>query len=279
MNFSSWLIGGAARGLVACGGGGSDGAAAPAATVSAVTSDQALSYGKAAVLKVTGTNLNLGMTLTAPGCKVLTEQAGSTASARSYNCLVTVPTSLQLAVASSAGASLYSASLPVPDPQVTLVTSLGTILLELNPTKAPLTVDNFLKYSADGFYSNLTFHRVISSFMIQGGGFSAGPAPKTATYGPIKLESNNGLSNLRGTLAMARTSVADSATSQFFINVVDNTFLDYASAASPGYAVFGKVVDGMTVVDAIRAVPTGVRGGMTDVPLSDVLIVSALQTR
>ena len=163
-----------------------------------------------------------------------------------------------------------------------MLTSKGTVVLELNPALAPLTVDNFLRYTNDGFYANLLFHRVISNFMIQGGGVTPTPKKQTATYAPIKLESNNGLSNVRGSLAMARTGEPDSATSEFFINVVDNLFLNYASAASPGYAVFGKVVQGLDVVDLIRAVPTGTRATdpkYPDFPLTDVVIQSVTQTR
>ncbi|MCF8212240.1 MAG: peptidylprolyl isomerase [Rhodoferax sp.] len=181
-------------------------------------------------------------------------------------------------VATNSAGTLLSVEFAVPDPQVTMVTTLGTIVLELYPAKAPLSVDNFLKYTRDRFYDDLLFHRVIAGFMVQGGGFTKGPVAKTPTYAPIKLESNNGLKNLRSTLAMARTTAVDSATSQFFINLVDNAFLDY-SAASAGYAVFGKVVDGMAVVDAMAAVPTGVVGGMADVPKNDILILSAVQTR
>jgi cyclophilin family peptidyl-prolyl cis-trans isomerase len=270
--------------LVACGGGGGGDVVASVpsvvtpATVSAIASAAALSYGKTTQLTVMGANLNSGITLTAPGCSSLTEQAGATASSKTYSCKVATATALSVK-ASNSGGDLLTVSLPVPDPQVTMVTSLGTVVLELNPAKAPVTVDNFLKYVGDGFYTNLLFHRVIPTFMVQGGGFTAGPTSKTPTYPAIKLESTNGLSNLRGTLAMARTNVADSATSQFYINVVDNTFLDFASTAAPGYAVFGKVVDGLTVVDAIRVVPTGTRNGLSDVPVVDVTISSATQTR
>lgn len=160
------------------------------------------------------------------------------------------------------------------DPQVTLQTSLGTVVLDLNPEAAPITVANMLAYVNSGFYDNTLFHRVIPNFVAQGGGFTTGPAYKTPTYSPIPLESNNGLSNLRGTLAMARTSAPDSATSQFFINQVNNTFLNYTSAASPGYAVFGSVVSGMSVIDAMVAVPRSA----ADVPFTDIVIASARQT-
>ena len=267
--------------LLACGGGSGTTTppAALSATVSAVTSIAPLSYSRLASLDVAGTNLNLGIMVTAPGCTGLAESANSSATLKRYTCTLTVATVLPIEVKSGGGASLFSASIPVPDPQVTLVTSLGTVLLELNPAKAPMSVNNFLKYTGDGFYSNLLFHRVIPNFVIQAGGFTSGPASKAASYGPIKLESNNGLSNVRGSLAMARTQVADSATSEFYINTVNNPALDFVSASQPGYAVFGKVVDGLPFVDAIAAVPTANRGGLQNVPVSDVLIISARQTR
>ncbi len=272
--------------LLACGGGSGTAAPpapvpaqVPSATVSAVTAPAPLSYSKLASIDVAGVNLDLGITVTAPGCIGLAEGANSSTTLKRYTCTLTVATVLPVEVKSAAGTSLFSASIPVPDPQVTLVTSLGTVVLELNPAKAPLSVNNFLKYTSDGFYANLLFHRVIPNFVIQAGGFTSGPVSKAATYGPIKLESNNGLSNLRGGLAMARTQVADSATSEFYINTVNNIALDYVSASQPGYAVFGKVVDGLPVVDAIAAVPTANKGGLQNVPVSDVLILSARQTR
>jgi peptidyl-prolyl cis-trans isomerase A (cyclophilin A) len=157
--------------------------------------------------------------------------------------------------------------------RVKLSTSLGDIVLELNAEKAPKTVENFLQYVKDGHYDGLVFHRVISSFMIQGGGFSADMQQK-ATRAPIALEATNGLKNERGTIAMARTNNPNSATSQFFINVVDNAMLN-ATGPDNGYAVFGKVTAGMDVVDKIRAVPTGARGPFRDVPTTPVTILKA----
>jgi peptidyl-prolyl cis-trans isomerase A (cyclophilin A) len=140
-------------------------------------------------------------------------------------------------------------------PQVVLETSMGDITLELEPERAPITVDNFLKYVRSGFYDGTIFHRVIENFMIQGGGYTKDKNLKTPLYPPIKLESRNGLKNVRGTIAAARTKAPDSATSQFFINVVDNPFLDYSERTNPtGYAVFGRVIKGLDVVDRIRTV-------------------------
>jgi peptidyl-prolyl cis-trans isomerase A (cyclophilin A) len=254
------------------------GGGASATAVSAIASVAPLSYRKDAQIAVTGSQLDQGITLTAPGCSELSEQPGSTATTKTYRCKVATATALSVKASNSAG-DLLTVALTVPDPQVTLVTSLGTVVLELNPAKAAATVDNFLKYVGDGFYTGLLFHRVIPTFVVQGGGFANRLVAKTPTYPAINLESNKGLSNVRGSLAMARTNEANSATSQFYINVADNLSLDYASAASPGYAVFGKVVDGLPVVDAIRMVPTGTRNGLANVPVADVTIVSATQTR
>lgn len=162
------------------------------------------------------------------------------------------------------------------NPLVMLETSKGTITLELFRDKAPITVRNFLSYVKDGFYDGLIFHRVIKEFMVQGGGMDVSMQPKKTKFA-IKNEAANGLSNLRGTVAMARTGIIDSATSQFFINVVDNTFLDYRGKTAElfGYAVFGKVVEGMETVDAIRQVKTGTVMGHADVPVEPVTILSA----
>jgi peptidyl-prolyl cis-trans isomerase B (cyclophilin B) len=152
-------------------------------------------------------------------------------------------------------------------------TNYGTIVLELHTDKAPKTVANFLAYAKDGFYDGTLFHRVIDKFVIQGGGFGPGMTQKM-TRPPIENEANNGLRNARGTLAMARATDPHSATSQFFVNTGDNDFLNY-TAATPsgwGYCVFGKVVDGMHIIDQIKGVATGSKLGHKDVPLSDVLI-------
>lgn len=173
-----------------------------------------------------------------------------------------------------------AASLAFPalaaNPTVELKTSQGDIVVEVFADKAPKSAENFVQYVKDGFYDGTVFHRVIDGFMVQGGGFDANMNQK-ATRAPIENEARNGLKNERGTLAMARTSDPHSATAQFFINTADNAFLDHKApnAQGWGYAVFGKVVSGNEVVDAIGGVSTGSRGGHGDVPLEDVLIVSA----
>ena len=177
-------------------------------------------------------------------------------------------------LALAAGTVLFAANLmaatPAKAPHVLLDTTNGQIEIELDPVKAPISTKNFLDYVNSGFYTNTIFHRVIPGFMAQGGGFTPQMQQKE-TKAPIKNEHKNGLANVRGTLSMARTSVPDSATSQFFINVKDNDFLDQGD----GYAVFGKVVKSMDVVDIIVNSPTTTKQGMQNVPSDPVIIKSA----
>lgn len=172
--------------------------------------------------------------------------------------------------------SLQGKSAMSTSPRVKLQTNFGDIVIELNQEKAPKTVENFLRYTNEGFYDGTIFHRVINNFMIQGGGFEAGMKQKT-THDPIENEANNGLKNDRYTLAMARTSDPHSATAQFFINVADNEFLNFTAPTSSGwgYAVFAKVIEGTDVVDKIKVVKTGTKGFHQDVPVDDVVIEKA----
>ena len=175
-------------------------------------------------------------------------------------------------------AFLFALALSLPalaaNPMVEMKTSMGTVVIELYADKAPKSVDNFLQYVKDGFYNGVVFHRVIDGFMIQGGGFEPGMKEKK-TRAPIQNEAKNGLKNEVGTLAMARTADPHSASAQFFINLVNNTPLDYPSRDGWGYAVFGKVVQGFEVVQKIAKVPTGNAGFHQNVPTTPVLIESA----
>lgn len=163
-----------------------------------------------------------------------------------------------------------------PFPQVRLETSLGDIVVELDRDAAPVTVENFLRYVRDGFYDGTIFHRVIADFVVQGGGFEPGLDQKD-TRRPIVNESNNGLNNDRGTIAMARTNDPNSATSQFYFNLVDNDSLNYVSSAQPGYCVFGRVIDGLDVVDDIAQVETATEQGFQNVPVDDVILERAVR--
>ncbi|HEY2344417.1 MAG TPA: peptidylprolyl isomerase [Xanthomonadaceae bacterium] len=205
---------------------------------------------------------------------------GATASAPEEETASTAGASVASPVAGSAASSSAAIDTGVPvasqaGPRVDLHTNMGDIVIELYPDKAPRTVENFLTYAHDGFYNGTTFHRVIDDLLIQGGAYTS-DLQKKPTHPPIADEANNGLSNQRGTVSAARALVPGSATSEFFINLVDNPRFDYvsdANATTAGYAVFGKVVSGMDVVDKIRLVKTHAQGKFTsDVPIAPVVI-------
>jgi cyclophilin family peptidyl-prolyl cis-trans isomerase len=241
---------------------------------------QTLQYGRTATLYLGGKDLRTSVVVESGGaCTNPSFATNSTTDVLVLNCTVTMVGDFSLNIKDANGTSIYTTTLNVPKPQVALITANGAITVELDQNKSPISVDNFLGYVKKGFYSNTLFHRVIPGFMIQGGGFITGMVRKPGLTDPIVLESNNGLSNLRGTLAMARTNVANSATSEFYINLVDNLFLDYKNEGNPGYAVFGSVVQGLDIVDTIGAKPTGYFNGYADVPLEDVTITLALQVK
>ena len=266
--------------VAACGGGNDD---KPAVNGMAATS--AL-YGSDAVWTVSGLNLDrgIGLTITSGTCDGLTEAPGGSAFQRRFSCRPQSIGDLVAQVSDAGGSRIASLRVVIPQPRVRFTLEEGTIEIELDPVAAPVTVQNFLNYVNNGFYDNTLFHRVIAGFVIQGGGYTAdSPDPnfEAPTQPAIALESNNGLSNLRGTLAMARANEPNSATSQFYINVVDNTSLDYGSEQQLGYAVFGRITAGLEVVDAINVVPTrSVPSlGLTHLPVTDVVVNSARQIR
>lgn len=241
---------------------------------------QSLSYGRTATIYLGGKDLRSSLVVeSAGGCTNPSFASSSTTDVLVLNCLVTVVGDLPLTIKSATGEVIYTTTLSVPKPQVSIITSKGSFTLELDPATAPITVKNFLSYVKSGYYSNTLFHRVIPGFVAQAGGYTTGLIRKPGQLEPIELESNKGLSNARATVAMARTNVFNSATSEFYVNLVDNTFLDYKNAANPGYAVFGTVVQGMDVVDAIATEPTGVFNGSADVPITDITISMALQSK
>jgi cyclophilin family peptidyl-prolyl cis-trans isomerase len=266
--------------LPACGGGGGDGPIVSGMTAAPVA------YGRSTQWTLSGLRLDRAVTfvITEGRCEGLAEAGAPTATQRVFTCRAASLGTLVGEVRDGDGERLAQLRVQVPIPLVRLTLAQGTIELELDPAGAPLTVDNFLAYVNAGFYDATLFHRVIPGFVIQGGGYTPGtvvPAFKAPTRPPIVLESAAERRNLRGTLAMARTSEPDSATSQFFVNLVDNAALDYQSAAQPGYAVFGRVTAGLDVVDAIAAVPTRSIPplGLADVPVTDVVVTTARQVR
>ena len=190
-------------------------------------------------------------------------------------CLIHPPMTMNIKSFFLSLSLLLTTALCAGNPTAIIETSMGTITVKLNRDKAPASVENFVRYAEAGRYNNTIFHRVISNFMIQGGGFSS-DMQKVPTYDPIENEADNGLSNKRGTIAMARTNVINSATNQFFINVKDNNFLDHRDKSSRGYgyAVFGKVTAGMNVVDQIKMVETASCGPHQNCPVTPVIIKS-----
>jgi cyclophilin family peptidyl-prolyl cis-trans isomerase len=269
--------------LSACGGGASD--FPPVVTGFKVQSAQ---YSRTAVIYIGGNDLRNSMTVDTGGaCTNPSFAASSTPSQLVFNCTLTRVGDMPFTLTDASGHVTYQTTVTVPKPQVQLVTNLGNFTLELDPAVAPVTVNNFLSYVHSGYYASTLFHRVMAGFVIQGGGYTTGLVKKPGQLAPITLESNKGLSNLRGTVAMARlgddptdpVGSANSATSEFFVNLLDNTFLDYQSASRPGYAVFGKVVQGLSVVDDIALVSTTTVKGNANVPVTDVTITSAAQVQ
>ncbi len=272
--FKYWATAALLSLLSAC--GGSDGFQ-PVVTGVKV---QSAAYGKTATIYIGGKDLRSYLTVDTQGaCTNPSFASNSTTDTLVLNCAVSKTGDFALAIKTPEGQTIYTSTVSVPMPQVSLFTSKGNITLELDPLAAPLSVNNFLNYVNKGFYRGTLFHRVIPNFVVQGGGYTTGMVKKSDQASPIELESNKGLSNLRGSLAMARTYLPNSATSEFYINLKDNVSLDYKNAANPGYAVFGKVIQGLEVVDAMALEPTGVVGSFSDVPLTDITLSLALQTQ
>ena len=259
--------------LASC--GGSDGFQPSVSQIQATT----LRYGQEAVILVAGQHMRSDMVAETGTCTGPAFRANSGPDQAILTCKVTSAGPLTVTIRAANGERLHSATLMVPLPRVLLATSSGNVELELNPLAAPITVNNFLDYVNSGFYRNTLFHRVIAGFVVQGGGYTKDLIKKDGQKSAITLESNVGLQNKRGTVAMARTSEPNSATSEFFVNLSDNTALDYQSASTPGYAVFGKVLSGIDVIDSIAALPTATVGINENVPTTDVTIIFAQQTQ
>lgn len=261
-------------GLSGCGGGSTE----DTQSVSDVQV-RTLRYGFTADIRFAGAGLRADMVASSTACKDARFRADSTPQSVVLNCTIIAAGAHPLTLTGSRGQLLYQTTLNVPQPQVTLETSKGSVVLELTPAAVPGTVNNFLGYVNRGYYTNTIFHRVISGFVAQGGGYTTGLVKKAGQGAPIVLETNKGLSNLRATVAMARTLAPDTAITEFYVNLVDNLDLDYRSAEAPGYAVFGKVVQGMEVIDAIAKEPTTTFNGVQNVPVTDILLLSAVQTQ
>ena len=259
--------------LPGCGGSSS------APFVSDIQATQ-LAYGQTAQFTLTGYSLDKDLNVSTKNCKGLALVSAASATSIAVTCTVGAvgAGAVTFEAKLADGTVIKSATFDVPNPQVTMVTNLGTLLLELNPTAAPLTSSNFLQYTNDKFYDNTIIHRIVTSgiFIAQGGWLTPTPSAQVGQRSPIVLEVGKGLSNVQGTIAMARTADLNSASSQFFFNLSDNTGLDTANG---GYAVFGKVISGKSVLDALAKAPTSTQYGLSDFPSQSVIIQSVKQTQ
>jgi len=259
--------------LSGCGGSSS------APFVSDIQASQ-LAYGRTAQFTLTGSSLDKDLNVSTKNCKGLALVSGGSETSKAVSCTVGAvgAGAVTFEAKLADGTLIKSVSFDVPNPQVSMVTNLGTVLIELNPTAAPLTSNNFLQYVNDKFYDNTIIHRIVTSgiFIAQGGWLTPTPSAQAGQRPSIALEVGKGLSNLQGTIAMARTSDLNSASSQFFFNLSDNTGLDTANG---GYAVFGKVISGRPVLDALAKVPTSTQYGLSDFPSQSVIVQSVTQTQ
>jgi cyclophilin family peptidyl-prolyl cis-trans isomerase len=239
-----------------------------------------LVYGQTTQFTITGSSLDNDLNISTKNCKGLALDSDGSSTSKSVTCTVGAvgAGAVTFEAKLADGTVIKSVSFDVPNPQVSMVTNLGTVLIELNPTAAPLTSNNFLQYVNDKFYDNTIIHRIVTSgiFIAQGGWLTPKPGAQAGQKLPIALEVGKGLSNVNGTIAMARTVDLNSASSQFFFNLSDNTALD---SANGGYAVFGKVINGRAVLDALAKVPTSTQYGLSDFPSKSVVIQSVTQTQ
>jgi cyclophilin family peptidyl-prolyl cis-trans isomerase len=237
-----------------------------------------IKYGQTARFVIQGRHLDQAFSVSLSKCAGLSVAEGGSATSKTITCTVN-GTGEATVFASFQDQQIYSANFSVPEPQVLMRTSLGDLLIQLNPTAAPITVRNFLNYVNDQFYNNTQFHRIEKGFVAQAGWLDLTPSIKNPTRAAIALESNNGLSNVKGSIAMARTNEANSATTQFYFNLADNFGLDYAQGVRDGYAVFGKVIQGISVLDAIGQAPVASRYGLATFPASSLIISELSQTQ
>ena len=253
---------------------------APSSPVVLSIKAENLMYSKTAQFTLTGYSLDNDLNVSTKNCRGLALASAGTATSKSVTCNVGAvgAGAVTFEAKLADGTVVKSASFDVPNSQVSMMTNLGTVLLELNPTAAPLSSSNFLQYVNDKFYDNTIIHRIVTNgiFIAQGGWLTTTPSAQAGQRPPIALEVGKGLSNLQGTIAMARTADLNSASSQFFFNLSDNTGLDTANG---GYAVFGKVIGGKSVLDALAKVPTSTQFGLSDFPSQSVIVQSVTQTQ
>ncbi len=275
-----FLAGTLALTLAACGGGGNG------PSISSINAS-GLAYSRTATITANGSGLNdptLFMTVEGLPCDNVTRSSGASDSQVQFSCLIRGVGEMSPRIRMSDGKELGRIALNVPLPRVSFAIrregTTANVLIEIDPRLAPRTAANFMTYVELGFYRDTLIHRVLPGQIAQGGGFTSGPTPKAPLLPPIPLESNNGVKNLRGTIAMARTALPDSAQAQYYFNIKDNPEFDRISDEQPGYAVFGTVVEGQDVLDAIGQVVTAAASpALPNLPVNNIVVTSVLQVR
>ena len=260
--------------LVSCGGGA--GGSLP--VVTDIQVDQ-LKYGQTSTFRLLGQNLTEDFQVSVSNCAGLTVLKGGSDTEQNVSCTPNVVGLGQITPTSMEGVIMVAKTFEIPNPQIKMSTNFGDMTVELNALAAPLTVNNYLKYVNANFYTNTIFHRLIPQFVAQGGWLSLGVTEQVGAGAPIALESNNGLKNTWGSIGMARTSAPNSATTQFYFNLTDNPKLDYQSETAPGYAVFGRIIEGLGVLDVMAQISTSTLYGLENFPTSNVVIKSVVQTK
>ncbi len=260
--------------IAACGGG--DTGRLP--VVTDIQVDQ-LRFGQTSTFKLQGFNLSQDFQVDVSNCAGLSVVQGGSDAEQNVSCRPNGVGILQVSAYTANGVVMVNKTFDVPNPQVKMSTNFGDMVVELNPSAAPITVSNYLKYVNANFYNDTIFHRLIPQFVLQGGWLTSAVTEQKGAGANIALESNNGLKNTRGSVGMARTALPNSATTQFYFNLVDNPNLDYQKDASPGYAVFGKIVDGLNVLDIMSQISTATLYGLDNFPTTNLRIKSVVQIK
>jgi peptidyl-prolyl cis-trans isomerase A (cyclophilin A) len=260
--------------LVSCGNGNN----ASLPNVSEIEIDQ-VKYGQKTIFKLMGLNLNQDFNVSVSNCEGLALLPNGSDTEKYLTCTPSAVGPAMMVAKSIDGVQMLIKNFEVPNPQVKISTNFGDLTVELYPAVAPITVNNYLNYVNAKFYSNTLMHRIIPQFVVQGGWLTTTVGEQTGAGNPIVLESNNGLKNTRGSIAMARTSAPNSASTQFYFNLVDNSKLDYQSESSPGYAVFGQILEGLNVIDIMAQISTATLYGLANFPTSNVIVKSIVQTK
>jgi cyclophilin family peptidyl-prolyl cis-trans isomerase len=260
--------------MASCGGG----APGQLPVVTDIQIDQ-VRYGQTSTIKLLGSNLTKDFQVSISNCQGLVVLVGGNDGEQNVSCKPNAVGLLEVSTKSMDGVLMTVKGFEIPNPQVKISSNFGDMVVELNAVAAPITVNNFLKYVNANFYNNTIFHRLIAQFVVQGGWLTTAMTEQGGAGAAIVLESNNGLKNKRGSIGMARATLPNSATTQFYFNFVDNAKLDYQNEQAPGYAVFGQIVEGLNVLDIFAQISTATLYGLDNFPTSNLVIKSMVQVK